>query len=72
LRPQTQEAAQGPAGRAAEGPQALEAGIPGADEAPAPRRRRGRPPRAENGAVAEPVPEDATPDGAAALAAFPD
>jgi hypothetical protein len=72
LRPQTQEGAPAPAGRASEAPQALEAVIPGADEAPAPRRRRGRPPRAENGAVAETVPEDATPDGAAALAAFPD
>lgn len=35
-------------------------------QAPAPRRRRGRPPRAE---AAEP---DATPDGAAALLAFPE
>ncbi len=37
-----------------------------------PRRRRGRPPRVESEAVAPPEGDDATPDGAAALAAFPD
>jgi hypothetical protein len=38
------------------------------EAAPPPRRRRGRPPRAE----AEQAAEGETPDGAAALAAFPD
>ncbi|MBA3518267.1 MAG: DUF4167 domain-containing protein [Rhizobiales bacterium] len=44
------------------------------DEAPpaAPRRRRGRPSRAENGADAASSEPDVTPDGAAALVAFPD
>jgi hypothetical protein len=43
--------------------------VPAAEDAAPPRRRRGRPPRAE----AEQATEDGeTPDGAAALAAFPD
>ncbi|HEX2256419.1 MAG TPA: DUF4167 domain-containing protein [Afifellaceae bacterium] len=72
--PQFQPAPQ----QSTEGGQALpavensEAGISTANEAPAPRRRRGRPPRAENGAAAEADAAEATPDGAAALAAFPD
>ena len=42
------------------------------ETAPAPRRRRGRPPRAEAGAADTAAGEDTTPDGAAALAAFPE
>ena len=55
-------------------PQLPEAGLsPDAEEAPAPRRRRGRPPRAENGAAPlEGASQDTTPDGAAALVAFPE
>jgi hypothetical protein len=37
-----------------------------------PRRRRGRPPRVESAGEGTAEGEDATPDGAAALAAFPD
>ena len=44
-----------------------------AEAAPQPRRRRGRPPRTENAeSAAQAEGEDATTDGAAALAAFPD
>jgi hypothetical protein len=51
----------------------LAAGVADEEAAPA-RRRRGRPPRAENGAAPH-EPDDGpgtTPDGAAALVAFPD
>jgi hypothetical protein len=58
-------------------PQQVEAAVaapePVAEEAPSqPRRRRGRPPRNENGGPAVQEGEDATPDGTAALAAFPE
>lgn len=49
-------------------PAPVEAAVPPPEEAAPPRRRRGRPPRAE----AEQVAEGETPDGAAALVAFPD
>ena len=50
-----------------------ESAVPMPDEAPtAPRKRRGRPPRVVNGAEAPAEGPDATPDGAAALAAFPE
>jgi hypothetical protein len=42
------------------------------DAAAQPRRRRGRPPRSLNGVEAPADTPDVTPDGAAALAAFPD
>ncbi len=49
------------------------AAAPVAEEAASqPRRRRGRPPRIENEQAAAPEGDDTTPDGAAALAAFPD
>jgi hypothetical protein len=54
-------------------PMVAEGAVPMPDEAPlAPRRRRGRPPRVVNGAEAPEEAVDVTPDGAAALAAFPE
>jgi hypothetical protein len=50
----------------------VETALPMPDEAPAaPRKRRGRPPRVVNGGDSVEAPE-VTPDGAAALAAFPE